>query len=151
MSYAVFSVSDEPDPTIITHIDQPVGVGYSLKKDNEHYCTNETCVAMNFYKFLQRFLLYEHTEYAHKPIYLTGESYAGHYIPSIMSYILRAKNPLINLAGIAIGNGMMSRPMQILAYPDYVYMHKRINHISYLLFKSMALVCSLPKTGRQHV
>ena len=47
------------------------------------------------------------------PVYITGESYAGKYIPSIASYIL-AQNKLsttqykLNLQGIAIGDGFTS-------------------------------------------
>lgn len=36
---------------------------------------------------------------------MTGESYAGHYIPAIGEYIIKNPDEDINLVGLAIGNG----------------------------------------------
>lgn len=44
-------------------------------------------------------------EYANNDLYLTGESYAGQYLPNIASYILNNTNVVGNLKGLAIGNG----------------------------------------------
>jgi cathepsin A (carboxypeptidase C) len=124
-------------------VDQPVGVGYSQAKNKHHFCTTELCVTKNFYIFLVKFLQEDHPEYVNIPIYLTGESYAGHYIPAIAATILRAKNTLINLQGVAIGNGMMDRALQILSYPDYVLEQKNISWFPYVFFKSMAIMCNI--------
>jgi len=124
-------------------VDQPVGVGYSQAKDKHHFCTTELCITKNFYLFLIRFLQEDHPEYIKVPIFLTGESYAGHYIPSIATTILRAKNSLINLQGVAIGNGMMDRALQILVYPDYVLEQKNITLFPYMFFKTMAIMCNI--------
>jgi len=45
-------------------------------------------------------------EYSNNDLYLTGESYAGQYLPNIANYILtQMSDQLSNLKGIAVGNG----------------------------------------------
>ena len=45
-------------------------------------------------------------EYKNRDFYLTGESYAGQYVPNIANYLLTADiTKDINLKGIAVGNG----------------------------------------------
>jgi len=58
----------------------------------------------DFYAFLTGFLE-KYPDFKNRPIYLTGESYAGHYIPLFAKRLYKEQNPNINLAGIAIGNG----------------------------------------------
>jgi len=41
-----------------------------------------------------------------RDFYITGESYAGHYIPSIAFYLVNNATDLgVNFKGVAIGNG----------------------------------------------
>jgi len=91
----------------LLYIDQPVGTGLSYTTD-EHYCTNDEEVNEDLYAFLQNFLK------VHKDVFLTngkmnrklwfsGESYAGHYIPSFLNYALNKDD--LNIGGAAIGNG----------------------------------------------
>jgi cathepsin A (carboxypeptidase C) len=61
-------------------------------------------VAENFYKFLLKFML-KYPQFKGRPLFITGESYAGHYIPAIASYIVQHPISDFNLKGIAIGNG----------------------------------------------
>jgi len=56
-------------------LDQPTGVGYSYGAIDDH---SEEMVGENAYYFLQSFLQ-SHPEYAKNPLFITGESYAGHY------------------------------------------------------------------------
>lgn len=55
--------------------------------------------------------------------YVSGESYAGKYVPTI-SYFIHKNNEKsdfkINLKGLAIGNGL-SDPLNQLVYGDYLY------------------------------
>lgn len=66
-------------------VDQPVGTGYSRCKLNG-YVHNEQEIAEHFYLFLVNFLK-KFPEYKSRPLYITGESYAGHYIPAISAFI----------------------------------------------------------------
>lgn len=99
-------------------LDQPTGVGYSYGPKVD-YDSGELNVAENIYWFLQEFLK-SHPALEGREFFVTGESYGGHYVPATASYILQA-NMLrhlkpgalhINLAGIAVGNGLTDPAVQ---------------------------------------
>ena len=51
--------------------------------------------------------LEQNPEYIGRDFYITGESYAGHYIPAIAWHLLNKDTGVkLNLKGIAIGNGL---------------------------------------------
>jgi carboxypeptidase D len=96
-------------------IDQPVGTGLSFTTKAK-YPKNDLEVNLHFYKMLLEFFnLHDNYLFSEangkkitREIYLTGESHAGHYIPSMTKYILEQnENSIIriNIAGLAIGNG----------------------------------------------
>ncbi|CAO3600778.1 unnamed protein product [Absidia cylindrospora] len=97
-------------------LDQPVGAGFSYgnKKINS---TEEAKTRV--YEFLQ--LFYEALpKYRNQPFHLFGESYAGHFIPAIASYILEKnqapdlpKDQHINIESIGIGNGITDALVQV--------------------------------------
>jgi len=87
-------------------IDQPIGTGYS-KGSIFNIPTNEKKVRVHFGIFLRKFF-HKYPEFKNRKFYITGESYAGHYIPFIADYITQDnsfKEEGINLTGVAIGNG----------------------------------------------
>jgi len=53
------------------------------------------------------------------PLYVTGESYAGHYIPQVGNALYMSNNPDINLQGLAIGNGWVNPIPQNTEYITY--------------------------------
>ncbi|CAI2370968.1 unnamed protein product [Moneuplotes crassus] len=99
----------------LLYVDQPLGTGFSKTKKPEHMATNEDEVASTFYKFLVLFIE-KFPEYKQRPFYITGESYAGHFIPAITAYIVEQGNPDINIVASAIGNGWVD---PIVQYPEY--------------------------------
>lgn len=62
-------------------IDNPVGTGFSFT-DANGYCQNITQVAKQLYSGLSQFF-HLFPSLAENPFYLTGESFAGKYIPAI--------------------------------------------------------------------
>ncbi|KAJ8597488.1 alpha/beta-hydrolase [Rhizopogon salebrosus TDB-379] len=98
--YAWTSVAD------YVWIDQPVGTGFGTA-DSTGYGTfifDEDQMATDFFGFLEN-LVKVFPGLSKRPLYLTGESYAGMYIPYITKAYFDMKNPPVTLAKIAIGDG----------------------------------------------
>ena len=109
-------------------VDQPVGTGFAFTKSRSGYATNDDMVNTQFYKFLLEFFK-KHPRYVSsvnnipttRQFFMSGESHAGHYIPSISAYILQkntdiltgatatsgSTDPIISLEGIALGNQLL--------------------------------------------
>lgn len=113
-------------PAYVLYIDQPVGTGLSFTT-SEKYPRNDKEVNQDFYYFLTQFLKLHSDSFldsdkttVKRPFFFSGESHAGHYIPSMMAYILdqnEKKNTEINipLTGAAIGNGWVDPTFQYAA------------------------------------
>jgi len=68
----------------------------------------------------------QHSEYSQLDFFVTGESYAGHYVPAISNRILTNNlnnvGPIIiNLRGIAIGNGLVDPEVQYGYYAEMAW------------------------------
>ncbi|RPD60993.1 alpha/beta-hydrolase [Lentinus tigrinus ALCF2SS1-7] len=86
-------------------IDQPVNVGWATA-DADGNVHDEDEVGRDFFAFLKN-LVAVFPSLRTRPLYLTGESYAGIYIPYIMKTYFGMKNPPVNIVTIAIGNGII--------------------------------------------
>ncbi|EJD07280.1 alpha/beta-hydrolase [Fomitiporia mediterranea MF3/22] len=84
-------------------VDQPVGTGFATA-DSTGYIVDEDQMGEDFLGFLSN-LVKVFPSLATRPLLLTGESYAGTYIPYIMKAIFSTENPPVNLVKAAIGNG----------------------------------------------
>lgn len=103
------------------YIDNPVGTGFSFTKSDAGYCTTETEVAENLYSALAQFFRL-FPEYKTNDFYLTGESYAGKYIPAVAHRIHKESHPKqVLLRGVAIGDGFSDPETMIPQYGDYIY------------------------------
>ncbi|KAH7691705.1 Peptidase S10 serine carboxypeptidase protein [Dioscorea alata] len=106
----------------LLYVDQPTGTGFSYSSDEHDLRHDEKGVSNDLYDFLQEFFK-EHKEYAMNDFYITGESYAGHYIPAFASRVHQGNKAEegihINLKGFAIGNGLTNPEIQYKAYTDY--------------------------------
>ncbi|GMI35950.1 hypothetical protein TeGR_g3785, partial [Tetraparma gracilis] len=103
-------------------IDNPVGAGFSFT-DNDAYVNSLDEMAEQLFTGILA-LLDEHPWLADSPVFITGESYAGKYIPAISHYIykqnLASDTPLVNLEGLAIGNGELKPYTAYASTPDYL-------------------------------
>lgn len=103
----------------LLYVDQPIGTGYS--KGGIHDARNETEVAADMAEFLRGFLV-QNPQFEGRDFYITGESYAGHYVPAISHYLLNeATDVNLNLKAIAIGNGLTDPFAQYPAYATFSY------------------------------
>lgn len=90
------------------YLEAPVGVGFSYSDDKADYITNDDKTAQDNVQALMKFFdLYP--EYRKNDFYITGESYAGVYIPTLAEGIMWAEGngtwTGAPLKGIAVGNG----------------------------------------------
>ncbi|XP_031102353.1 serine carboxypeptidase-like [Ipomoea triloba] len=108
----------------LLYVDQPIGTGFSYSSDKRDIRHNEEGVSNDLYDFLQAFFT-KHPEYAKNDFFITGESYAGHYIPAFAARIHKGNKANegihVNLKGFAIGNGLTDPAIQYRAYPDYAF------------------------------
>ncbi|PIM99919.1 Carboxypeptidase C [Handroanthus impetiginosus] len=70
----------------ILYVDQPIGTGFSYSSDRRDIRHDEKGVSDDLYDFLQAFFK-EHPHLAKNDFYITGESYAGHYIPALAARV----------------------------------------------------------------
>jgi carboxypeptidase C (cathepsin A) len=106
-------------------IDQPAGVGLSGISNPSLYAPNEQVQTYQLYQALQQFFdLY--ASFRNNDFYIFGESFAGHYVPTLANAILDGNQngyKRINLKGIGVGDGWVD-PLSLQAtYADYAYAH----------------------------
>ncbi|KAJ0002352.1 hypothetical protein NQD34_007501 [Periophthalmus magnuspinnatus] len=103
----------------VLYLESPAWVGFSYS-DNKDYRTNDTEVSLNNYLALKQFLKL-FPKFQPNPVFLTGESYAGIYIPTLAQRVM--EDPTINLQGIAVGNGMSSYELNDNSLIYFAYYH----------------------------
>nr|XP_018897589.1 PREDICTED: venom serine carboxypeptidase-like [Bemisia tabaci] len=106
----------------LVFIDNPVGAGFSFTKKDSGYARDETDVARDLYEALVQLHKLFPTLQRNK-LFITGESYAGKYIPAIGHKIYqenKVSNFKINLAGLMIGNGWTD-PVHIVDQSAFLY------------------------------
>jgi carboxypeptidase C (cathepsin A) len=127
-------------------IDQPVGAGFSYNKLGDLGVLTETEMAEDMYEFLQIFFT-QFSNLTNLEFYVTGESYAGHYVPALSAFIERknklnsTENIFINLKGSAIGNGLVDPYIQYRYYAPFAYEHGVINKATYEIMEAALDVC----------
>lgn len=120
------------------YIDNPVGTGYSFTVGQiPGYSTNEVEVADNLYSCLEQFFTLL-PKYQANDFYLTGESYAGKYIPAI-GYKIHTANQnspkiVINLRGMAIGDGLCDPENMVGGYGDLLFQFGLVDEMQKAFF-----------------
>jgi carboxypeptidase C (cathepsin A) len=88
----------------VLYLESPAGVGFSRCVDPESSCSsNDTSAALDAHEALVGFFT-RFPHYKQSKFFLTGESYAGIYIPMLLDEMYR-QGVITNVAGAAIGNG----------------------------------------------
>ncbi|XP_077228910.1 serine carboxypeptidase 1-like isoform X2 [Tasmannia lanceolata] len=93
----------------IIYLDSPVGVGFSYSNNSEDYSTNDTKTASDTHTFLLKWFE-QYPEFRANPFYLSGESFAGVYVPTLASEVVKGieagLKPILNFKGYMVGNGV---------------------------------------------
>eukprot|EP00271_Cylindrocystis_brebissonii_P007439 TRINITY_DN20990_c0_g1_i1.p1 TRINITY_DN20990_c0_g1~~TRINITY_DN20990_c0_g1_i1.p1 ORF type:complete len:516 (-),score=24.40 TRINITY_DN20990_c0_g1_i1:761-2308(-) len=91
----------------VLFLEAPTTVGFSTSSTPSDFKMNDVSATADMYTFLLNFIE-KYPSYKGRDFYITGESYAGHYIPLTAALILagQAKGGglALNFKGIAIGN-----------------------------------------------
>lgn len=96
----------------VLFLDQPVNVGNSYSSKP---VTSTEAAGKDVYALLSLFFE-QFPEYSTQPFHISGESYAGHYIPGFATEIIRQENRDFNLSSVLIGNGITNSLVQYQAY-----------------------------------
>nr|XP_043633179.1 serine carboxypeptidase-like 34 [Erigeron canadensis] len=113
-------------------LESPVGVGFSYSNTSTDLKDlGDTLTAQDSYTFLlnwfKRFPQYKSHEF-----YISGESYAGHYVPQLSEVIFDKnkclpKQDRINFKGFIIGNALVDDEMDQTGMIDYAWDHAVIS------------------------
>ena len=119
-------------------IEQPAGVGFSKIADKT-FEYNDDIMKENLLFAIKDFL--EEYSMKHREFYISGESYAGVYIPSVSALMLEDESEdKINLKGVLIGNGLTDFDTDIeRSMVEFGYSHGVISPYTYKLFKRHCL------------
>ncbi|KAL1557966.1 serine carboxypeptidase 1-like [Salvia divinorum] len=114
----------------VIFLESPAGVGFSYSNRSDH-ATGDEQTAQDSYTFLVNWLE-RFPEYKAREMYITGESYAGHYVPQLASLIIQnnkiTNQTVINLKGIAIGNALIDMEDYQSGCYDFLGTHALISN-----------------------
>lgn len=94
----------------VLFLESPAGVGFSYSNTSSDYeNVGDKRTAEDSYAFLVNWLE-RFPQYKNSDFFITGESYAGHYVPQL-AYTIIAQNKItnqtkINLKGIAVSSSL---------------------------------------------
>ncbi|KAI9193810.1 hypothetical protein LWI28_000366 [Acer negundo] len=119
----------------VIFLESPAGVGFSYSNTSSDYDgPGDKSTAIDAYTFLVNWLE-RFPHYKGRDFFITGESYAGHYVPQLADTVLfnnkLTNQTVINLKGIAIGNGVLNDYTDALGFVDYIWTHALISDQSY--------------------
>ena len=87
-------------------LEQPVGVGFSYSDNSDDYRIGDDQAAKDNLQTILEFLV-RFPQFANSPLYITSESYGGHYMPELALEIInynKNTNTKINFQGVGVGN-----------------------------------------------
>ncbi|GMI67329.1 serine carboxypeptidase-like 45 [Hibiscus trionum] len=131
------------------YLETPIGVGFSYATNSSSYvAVDDQTTARDNLVFLQNWFR-KFPNYRHRDLYVTGESYAGHYIPQLAKLMVEfnKKQNLFNLKGIALGNPVLEFATDFNSRAEYFWSHGLISDSTYKVFTS---VCNYSRYVREY-
>eukprot|EP00048_Salpingoeca_helianthica_P014045 m.213951 g.213951 ORF g.213951 m.213951 type:complete len:453 (-) comp15581_c0_seq1:3107-4465(-) len=120
-------------------IDNPVGAGFSYTGTGA-YAQDQDAVSDDLYAFMQKFYDY-FPQLLNNDLYITGESFAGHYIPAFAAKIhdrnKAGGQPHMPLKGVSIGDGWTDPIIQLTGYADLLWAIGMLSEQQYHQFQNL--------------
>ncbi|CAI9115633.1 OLC1v1016594C1 [Oldenlandia corymbosa var. corymbosa] len=111
-------------------VESPAGVGWSYSNTSSDYNSGDEKTAMDMHMFMVEWLK-KFPSFISRDLFLTGESYAGHYIPQLAAKLLEHnKNSAVykfNIKGVAIGNPLLKLDRDVPATYEFFWSHGMIS------------------------
>ncbi|KAI3717964.1 hypothetical protein L1987_69919 [Smallanthus sonchifolius] len=111
-------------------VESPAGVGWSYSNTTSDYTTGDAKTARDMHTFLKNWYK-KFPSFISRELYLTGESYAGHYIPQLAIALLdhneHSTDFKFNIKGVAIGNPLLNLDHDVPAVYEYYWSHGMIS------------------------
>ncbi|XP_047066655.1 serine carboxypeptidase-like 35 [Lolium rigidum] len=113
-------------------LESPVGVGFSYtNKTSDLKQLGDRVTAEDSYTFMLNWLD-KFPEFKTREFYISGESYAGHYVPQLADRIYEgnkaaSRDRIINLKGFMIGNAVINDETDQLGMVEYAWSHAIIS------------------------
>ncbi|KAL8544692.1 hypothetical protein ACS0TY_005065 [Phlomoides rotata] len=126
----------------IIYLDSPVGVGFSYSSNTSSYETGDFQTANETHHFLLKWFE-QFPEFSANTFYIAGESYAGIYVPTLASAVVKGIKagikPVINFKGYLVGNGVCDPQFDGNALVPFAH---GMGLISDIMFKEAEILCN---------
>eukprot|EP00192_Tetraselmis_astigmatica_P006177 CAMPEP_0117658360 /NCGR_PEP_ID=MMETSP0804-20121206/5824_1 /TAXON_ID=1074897 /ORGANISM="Tetraselmis astigmatica, Strain CCMP880" /LENGTH=511 /DNA_ID=CAMNT_0005464879 /DNA_START=90 /DNA_END=1622 /DNA_ORIENTATION=+ len=114
----------------VIFLESPAFVGFSYSNTSSDKVVGDERTAVDTYKFLLA-LMQRFPELADRPLWLSGESYGGHYVPSLAATVVEGNeagiNPKLPLKGFLVGNPWTDATLDNRGAVDFWYGHAIIS------------------------
>ncbi|CAI9786592.1 unnamed protein product [Fraxinus pennsylvanica] len=111
-------------------VESPAGVGWSYSNTSSDYTCGDASTAMDMHMFMLEWYK-KFPTFKSRELLLTGESYAGHYIPQLAVALLdhneHSKEFKFNIKGVAIGNPLLRLDRDAPAAYEFFWSHGMIS------------------------
>lgn len=111
-------------------VESPAGVGWSYSNTSSDYTCGDASTAMDMHMFMMEWYK-KFPTFKSRELLLTGESYAGHYIPQLAVALLdhneHSKEFKFNIKGVAIGNPLLRLDRDAPATYEFFWSHGMIS------------------------
>ncbi|KAJ3693819.1 hypothetical protein LUZ60_009299 [Juncus effusus] len=125
----------------VLFLESPAGVGFSYSNtSSDLYTAGDNRTAWDAYTFLLEWLE-RFPKYKYRDFYITGESYAGHYVPQLSQIVYEQnrgiENPIINFKGFMVGNAVTDDYHDYIGTFEYWWNHGLISDEIYQTLKTV--------------
>lgn len=103
-----------------------MGAGFSYATDQSAVVYNDDATAIDNMNFIKAWFE-RYPQFKQRDMYLAGESFAGHYVPTLATLLVNNTDPAwSNFKGIVLGNPFTQFSTDFIYGIDYMYGHAMI-------------------------